>query len=104
MEYDQATVDQEFSVLALLAADRVHEFEQAFPDNRAAHQHDEALAEYSVYEFLRPRPFLASRKSLLAELRWFLVAEPHVPENAYSVARFTSSRHSLTKKLIQRFD
>jgi hypothetical protein len=104
MHYEQAAVDREFRSLAMLADVRVQEFERNPPTSRSADQHDEALSEFNVYRFLHARPFMLTRVALLAELHWFQDAEVQVPANAYSAARFTSSRHSLVRKLIRRFE
>jgi hypothetical protein len=104
MNYDQFSVDEEFRSLATLADDRVAEIERAPPSPQSADEHDQALGEFAVYRFLRARPFLISRKSLLEELQWFIESDPQVPLNAYSEDRFTSSRHSLIRKLIHRFE
>ena len=104
MNYDQSALDQEFRSLAMQADVRVHEIERETPSQRTADLHDEALGDFNVYRFLHARPFMVSRATLIEELKWFLRAEPVVPANAYSPARFTSSRHSLIRKLIWRFE
>ena len=104
MNFDQCAVDQEFRSLAMEADVRVHEIERAIPSQRSADLHDEALGDFNVYRFLHARPFMVSRQALVDELNWFLDAEPQVPANAYSRERFISSRHSLIRKLIWRFE
>ena len=104
MDYEQATIDQEFRSLAMLADERVNEIEREAPTSRSADQHDEALGDFAVYRFLHARPFMISRATLLDELRWFLHSEPEVPANAYSADRFASCRYSLIKRLIDRFE
>ena len=105
MSYDQHSIDAEFResaqeadrcVQAIAAADST--------DASQADRHDECLGHFSVYEFLHTRPFLRSRAALLEELRWLLDAELPVPANAIDRNRFDSSRYSLLKSLIARFD
>jgi hypothetical protein len=104
LNYEQSAINQEFETNAMLADDRVLEIERAVPTPHSSDRHDEALGDCSVYRFLQARPFLVSRQTLLEELRWVLRAEPKVPANAYSAERFKSSRISLIRKLIKRFE
>lgn len=104
MHYDQSQIDVEFLALASQAEGCVEKAERGQLDPILADQHDECAAQFSVYKFLRPRPFLRSRETLLQELYWLRDSSLPVPENVYSPDRFASAQFSLVRRLIARFE
>ena len=73
-------------------------------DTNAAAKRDELLARMMVYAHLQAGPFLETRESLLAELRWLLKHErPLAPRSALDAATFARYRGKLLQQLIDRF-
>lgn len=104
-EYQGDKVAESFKESAQLAEwfYRAH-VHDGLRDTGAADKRDELLARMVVYAHLQEGPFLQSRETLLAELRWLLKNErPLAPRHALSAATFARYRAKLLQMLIERY-
>ena len=101
--YDHHSVLEEFTELAGTARRMVLSLERSQPSQEMKDKHDELLGRLAVYDFLRPRPVLGTKRGMLSELAWYLTAHVSSPQNAYNPDRFESSRFSHVRALMERF-
>ena len=104
-EYDREMVTRSIKESAELAEwfYRSH-VQDGLRDTNAFSKRDELLVRLAVYKHLQSGDFLASRDSLLTELRWMLQNDrPLTPRQALDPAMFARHRTKLLKMLIERY-
>ena len=104
-DWDEKAISAEFRRKALSAEDqRAYWSGQARQGSMGAEvNHDDALSEFYVYNYLHGKLFLASRRALLAELKEFRDIE-QIDTGAFDQDRFRKAHRRIVDSLIDRFE
>jgi len=104
-DWDEKEISAEFRRKALRAEEQgVSCSERARMGVMGAEvDHDHALSEFFVYDYLQGRKFLKSRAALLSELRHFRNMR-QTPTGAFDQNRFQEVRDRIVDQLIERFE